>query len=257
MASNHYPEGKSLKRDFFETVDFYSKLPKKYQSKQRKYPNFEKIRLSIPNRISIIGSSGSGKSNTLLNLITGMNCFDKIYLFVKNPQEPLYNFFISEIREIEEKMEVDLLTVSTELTDLPEVDEFDASLNNLVVFDDMISESSMKLKKVQDLWIRGRKHNITTIFLSQSFYKIPLLVRQNTDVIILKKIGTKRDLSMILSEYSNLGLDMNTLKALYKYCDTTNIKNFFMIDMSIGQDPEYLFRKNFSPIPLQQETVEY
>lgn len=232
----------------FQTVDFYARMPRRYQSKLRTYPNYDKIKISIPNRLAIVGSSGSGKSNTLLNLICGMNCFDQIFLFVKNPHEPLYNFFISEIMEIEKKLDVSILNVSTSLDDLPEVDEFDPEKNNLCVFDDMISESSMKLKKVQDLWIRGRKHNITTIFLSQSFYKIPLLIRQNTDVLIFKKIGTKRDLSMILSEYGGLGVDIDDLKKMYKFCDTSKITNFFMIDMTTNQNPKYVFRKNFSPI---------
>ena len=232
----------------FQTVDFYARLPAKYQSKQRTYPNYDKIKISIPSRIILNGASGSGKSNCLLNLIVGMNCFDKIYLFVKNPQEPLYNFFINEMMEIEKKMDTSILTVSTELDDLPEVDDFDPQCNNLVVFDDMISEKSIKLKRIQDLWIRGRKHNITTIFLSQSFYKIPQLVRQNSDILMFKKIATKRDLSMILSEYGGLGVDIDELKAMYKFCDTSKITNFLMIDMSPGQKPEYVFRKNFSPI---------
>ena len=35
-------------------------------------------------RILIIGSSGSGKTNALLNLITEQNDIDKIYLYARN-----------------------------------------------------------------------------------------------------------------------------------------------------------------------------
>ena len=41
-------------------------------------------------RILIIGGSGSGKTNILLNLIKEQNDIDKIYLYVKDLSEPKY-----------------------------------------------------------------------------------------------------------------------------------------------------------------------
>ena len=38
-----------------------------------------------PYRILIIGGSGSGKTNALLNLINNQPYIDKIYLYVKDP----------------------------------------------------------------------------------------------------------------------------------------------------------------------------
>ena len=43
-----------------------------------------------PNRILIIGSSGSGKTNVLLHLINNQPEIDKIYLYVKDPYEAKY-----------------------------------------------------------------------------------------------------------------------------------------------------------------------
>ena len=40
-----------------------------------------------PYKILIIGSSGSGKTNTLLNLINNQPVIDKIYLYAKDPYE--------------------------------------------------------------------------------------------------------------------------------------------------------------------------
>ena len=136
--------------------------------------------------------------------------------------------------------------VSTELDDIPEVDEFDREENNLCVFDDVISESSLKLKKIKDLWIRGRKQNITTVFLSQSYHAIPLLIRQNTDILLFKKIGTERNLKMILSEFK-LDKTMDELMEMYKMSNTSDICNFFLIDTSPGNEKKWMFRKNFTP----------
>ena len=45
-------------------------------------------------RILIIGGSGSGKRNTLLNLINKQKDIDKIYLYAKDLSEPKYEFLI-------------------------------------------------------------------------------------------------------------------------------------------------------------------
>ena len=49
-----------------------------------------------PYRILIIGGSGSGKANTLLNLINHKPDIDKIYLYVKDLYEDKYQFLISK-----------------------------------------------------------------------------------------------------------------------------------------------------------------
>ena len=43
-----------------------------------------------PCRILIIGGSGSGKTNTLLNLINNQPHIDKIYLYAEDIYEPKY-----------------------------------------------------------------------------------------------------------------------------------------------------------------------
>ena len=53
-----------------------------------------------PYRILIIGSSGSGKTNTLLNLIDNQPDIDKIYLYAKDLYEPKYQFLINQRESI-------------------------------------------------------------------------------------------------------------------------------------------------------------
>ena len=47
-------------------------------------------------RILIIGGSGSGKTNTLLNLINEQNDIDKIYLYARDLNEPKYKILIKK-----------------------------------------------------------------------------------------------------------------------------------------------------------------
>ena len=49
-----------------------------------------------PYRILIIGGSGSGKTNALLNLINSQSDIDKVYLYAEDPYEQNYQFLINK-----------------------------------------------------------------------------------------------------------------------------------------------------------------
>ena len=49
-----------------------------------------------PHRIIIIGGSGSGKTNALINLINEQNDIDKIYLYARDLSEPKYEYLIKK-----------------------------------------------------------------------------------------------------------------------------------------------------------------
>ena len=51
-------------------------------------------------RIIIIGGSGSGKTNALINLINEQNDFDKIYLYAKDLSEPNYKYLIKKREDL-------------------------------------------------------------------------------------------------------------------------------------------------------------
>ena len=56
-----------------------------------------------PYRILIIGGSGSGKTNALLNLITQKGNIDKISLYANDLSEPKYEFLIKKPQDAETK----------------------------------------------------------------------------------------------------------------------------------------------------------
>ena len=59
------------------------------KNKRKHNLNWQYI-LDHPYRILIIGGSGSGKTNALLNLINNQPDIDKIYLYAKDPDEDKY-----------------------------------------------------------------------------------------------------------------------------------------------------------------------
>ena len=53
-----------------------------------------------PYRILIIGDSGSGKTNVLLNVIENQPNIDKIYLYAKDPYEAKYHYLINKRKSV-------------------------------------------------------------------------------------------------------------------------------------------------------------
>ena len=56
--------------------------------------------LNHPYRIMIIGGSGSGKTNALLNLINSQPDIGKIYLYTKDPYEVKYQYLINKREKV-------------------------------------------------------------------------------------------------------------------------------------------------------------
>ena len=48
----------------------------------------------------IIGGSGSGKTNVLLNLLNNEPDIDKIYLYAKDPYETKYQYLINRLEKV-------------------------------------------------------------------------------------------------------------------------------------------------------------
>ena len=66
-----------------------------YKRKHKKHSKLPKIP-DHPDQILIIGGSGSGKKNTLLNLISNQPDIDTIYLHSKYPYQTKYQLLINK-----------------------------------------------------------------------------------------------------------------------------------------------------------------
>ena len=79
------------------------------------------------------------------------------------------------------------------------IDEYiiDKERKILIVFDDMIADMIFNKKInsiVTKLFIRGRKLNISLVFITQSYFKVPKEVRLNTTHFFITKTLNKREL---------------------------------------------------------------
>ena len=115
----------------------------------------------------IIGSSGSGKTNTLLNLVSQED-IDNIYFYAKDLSEPKYEFLIKKRENVGIKHLSDpnaFIECSNTMDGVYEdIDDYNPNRQRkiLIVFDDMIADI-MTNKNVQaiikELFIRCRKHS--------------------------------------------------------------------------------------------------
>ena len=86
----------------------------------------------------------------------------------------------------------------------------DKECKTLIVFDDIIADmiSNKKLNPVViELFIRGRKLNISLIFITQSYFKVAQDVKLNTTHFFIIKIPNKREVQQTAFNHSS---DMNT-----------------------------------------------
>ena len=130
-------------------------------------------------RILIIGGSGSGKTNALLNLINPQDDIDEIYLYAKDLSEPKYTFLIKKHENAAIKHLNDsnaFLEYSNTMYDVYQnIVDYNPNRKRkmFILFDDIISDI-MTNKKFQtiikELFIRCRKINITLVFITVLFF---------------------------------------------------------------------------------------
>ena len=195
--------------------------------------------------------SGSGKTNASLNLIENQLDIDKIYLYAKDLYEAKYQYLI----HIREKVGLDhyndpkdFIKYLNYMQDVyKNIDEYniDKERKILIVFDDMIPDiiNNKKLNSVvTELFIRGRKLNIFLVFITQSYFKVPKDVRQNTTHFFITKIPNERELQQIASNHSS---DINSKDFINIYKNyTAKPYSFLVNDTTLASDNSLSFSKN-------------
>ena len=74
----------------------------------------------------------------------------------------------------------------------------------LKVFDDMIADMLINKKfnpVVSELFIRGRKLNISLVFITKSYFPVPKDIRLNSTHYLIMKTPNKRELQQISFNY--------------------------------------------------------
>ena len=115
----------------------------------------------------------------------------------------------------------------------------------LIVFDDMEADmmNNRKLNPiVTELFIRGKKLNISIVFITQSYFKVPKDVRLNSTHFFIMKIPNKTELQQIAVNHSS-DIDFKDFMKIYRKC-TSEPYSFLVNDTTLPLDNPLRFRKN-------------
>ena len=199
--------------------------------------------------ILIVSGSGSGKTNALLNLINNQPDIDKIYLYAKNPYETKYQYLINK----REKVGLDhfndpavFMDYSNDMQDVyKNIEDYnpDKKRKVLIVFDDEVADmiNNTKLSPiVTELFIRGRELNISIVFITQSYFKVPKDVRLNSTHFFIMKISNK---SVIMKISDSSDTDFKDFIKIDRKC-TAEPYYFLVVDATLPLDNPLKFSKN-------------
>lgn len=214
------------------------KLPKDMIPKYHN-PAFASHGISVPFRGLIVGGSGSGKTTLVLEILHRMyDTFGHVTIYTMNAEEPLYKY-------LESKLKPEQLTIQEGYQAIEPPESLDKDLQHLVVFDDLVLEKDQT--KIAQYFIRGRKlaKGVSCLYLTQSYFGCPKVIRLQCTFVLVKKLMSTRDLNFILKDFS-LDLSKEQLFQLYKYCVDQHQRDFLFVDISAPE--ERRFRFNFDEI---------
>ena len=98
---------------------------------------------------------------------------------------------------------------------------------------DMINNKKLN-SIVTELFIRGRKLNISLVFITQSYFKVPKDIRVNTTHFFIMKIPNKRELQQTALNHSS---DINFKDFVRIYKNYTDEPYSFLVnDTTLASD---------------------
>ena len=172
-------------------------------------------------------------------------------MYAKDPYETKYQLLINK-RESTRLKHFNYSKAFTEYSNdahgvYQNIDKYnvDKERKMLIVFDDMIADmiNNKKLNSiVTELFIRGRKLNISLVFITQSLFKVPKDVRLNTTHFFIMKISSKRELQQISLNHSSDIKIKGFIKIHKEY--TAEPYSFLVHDTALASDNPLRFWKN-------------
>ena len=127
------------------------------------------------------------------------------------------------------------------------IDEYNTDKEHkiLIAFVYMIADmtNNKKLKSIAtDLFIKDRKLNISLVFITQSYFKVPKDITLNYTDFFIMKIPNKRELQQIALNHSS-DINSKDFIKIYKKC-TAEPYCFLINDATLASDNPLRFGKN-------------
>jgi hypothetical protein len=192
-------------------INFYDKLSKEDKPETKLDKHFKNHYILPNSMIGIIGGTGSGKSNALLNLISKQSnkYFDIIIFNPVSVDEPLLKLLQKKIPE---------LKLISNIEELPSLSEFvgDSNHEKLIVFDDVINMSTKDFKKVKEYFTGGRKLGFTVVIMAQNYVSIPKTIVRNCQYFLIFKLNDNTTINNIIRNHNIYNVEKETFRKFRK-----------------------------------------
>lgn len=186
----------------------------------------------------IVGATGQGKTNLLLNMLLQWMNFEKCTIYTLNPHQDKYRI----LQDFEDQFS-DIAPQQFELLSPEEVapvENLDDEQNKIIVFDD-IKIDGKNMKNVMEYFSLSRNKNCNCIYLSQSYYDVPKYIRRNTKCFVLFGGLDNKDIRHIADDMCK-NISRKDFEDIYGKA-TAEPFSYMVVDKTAKYVPE-MYRKN-------------
>ena len=225
-------------------------------------PNMHNNALFPKNILCVIaGSSGSGKTNLMMNLLRNENTlhYSDVYIYTTTMYQTAYENLKNYFNTLEQKIKVNY-GINHKICHFFDTDEeiknpseLDAKTHHVMIFDDVMFEDQ---KTIKDYFCKGRHNNVNVFYLCQSLHKISKhCIRENANIFILFH---QDDKALKYFHETHISGDMD-FKEFKSFCDKTWSKKYGFVVINILDEPycgRYVSNYNCIYVPNKYKLIQ-
>ena len=139
----------------------------------------------------VCGQSGYGKTNTVMHMLRKpLVYYDKIYMYTPNQHQEKIRDLQGLMDDVSKKVGYQVMEIKgpDEILDTNKYPNYN---RKIVIFDDLINAPDKIQSKIANHFTDGRHHNISPVYITQSYYDTPQKLRQNCSHMIIYPPTTK------------------------------------------------------------------